>query len=130
MNKKRIIFICTHNSARSIMAEAILKHLYGDKFEVFSAGTNPSSVKEYTKIVLNEINIDTSGLYSKHVNEFLGQKFDYVITVCDNAKETCPFFPGGKNYIHKSFEDPISLEDFRRVRDKIYAWIKEFFDAL
>ncbi|MEO0143571.1 MAG: arsenate reductase ArsC [candidate division WOR-3 bacterium] len=130
MNKKRIIFICTHNSARSIMAEAILKHLYGDKFEVFSAGTNPSSVKEYTKIVLNEINIDTSGLYSKQVNEFLGQKFDYVITVCDNAKETCPFFPGGKNYIHKSFEDPISLEDFRRVRDKIYAWIKEFFDAL
>jgi arsenate reductase len=112
------------------MAEAILKHLYGDKFEVFSAGTNPSSVKEYTKIVLNEINIDTSGLYSKQVNEFLGQKFDYVITVCDNAKETCPFFPGGKNYIHKSFEDPISLEDFRRVRDKIYAWIKEFFDAL
>ncbi|MEO0202164.1 MAG: arsenate reductase ArsC [candidate division WOR-3 bacterium] len=128
--KKRVIFICTHNSARSIMAEAILKHLYGNKFEVFSAGTNPTSVKEFTKLVLSEINIETSNLYSKSVNEFLGQKFDYVITVCDSAKETCPFFPGGKHYIHKSFKDPQNLNDFREVRDEIYNWIKEFFNAL
>ncbi len=125
--KKRIIFICMHNSARSIMAEAILKHLYGDYYEVFSAGTEPSIVKENTKIVLKEIGINSSYLYSKSVNEFLDQNFDYVITVCDSAKETCPFFPGGKNYIHKSFKDPKTLEEFREVRDNIFEWIKEFF---
>lgn len=125
--KKRVIFICTHNSARSIMCEAILKHLYGDYYEVYSAGTHPTGIKEFTKVVLKEIGIDISDLYSKSINEFWGQKFDFVITVCDSAKETCPFFPGGKNYIHKSFKDPLTLEDFREVRNEIYEWIKEFF---
>ncbi|MCS7245277.1 MAG: arsenate reductase ArsC [candidate division WOR-3 bacterium] len=125
--KKTVLFICTHNSARSIMAEAILRHLYPKHYEVYSCGTQPSGIKENTKKVLSEIGIDTSQLYSKHLDEFKNKKFDYVITVCDSAKENCPFFPGGKQYIHKGFKDPETLEDFREVRDEIYAWIEEFF---
>ena len=131
--KKRVLFICTHNSARSQMAEGLLKALYGDKYEVFSAGTHPTRVNPYAIEVMKEIGIDISNHYSKSVNEFLGMKIDYVVTVCDSAKEECPYFPGGKAYIHKSFEDPSSvvgtheekLEVFRKVRDEIKKWIEK-----
>jgi len=134
--KKRVIFICTHNSARSQMAEGILKFLYGDKYEVFSAGTNPKDVNPFAVEVMKEIGVDISKNRAKSVNEFLGEEFDFVVTVCDNAKENCPFFPGGKKYIHKSFEDPSQfkgdkeeiLNFFRKVRDEIKDWIEKNFE--
>lgn len=133
--KKRVLFICTHNSARSQMAEGLLRALYGDRYEVYSAGTQPTEVNPYVIRVMAEIGIDISDHRSKSVEEFLDQEFDYVITVCDHAKETCPFFPGGKEYIHKGFDDPSSfsgsederLDFLRRVRDEIKEWIEETF---
>lgn len=133
--KKKVLFICTHNSARSQMAEGILRHLYGEFYEVFSAGTELSKVNPYAIKVMSEIDIDISYHRSKSVDEFLEKEFDYVVTVCDDAKETCPFFPGGKKYLHKSFEDPASfygseeekLNKFREVRDKIKNWIEKQF---
>jgi len=135
MDKKRVLFICTHNSARSQMAEGIMNALYGDKFQAFSAGTNPSKVNPLAKEVLKEIGIDISHHRSKSIDEFKGETFDYVVTVCDNAKENCPYFPGGKKYVHRGFMDPASVEGtyeeklsaFRKVRDEILNWIKEFF---
>jgi len=134
MDKKKVLFLCTHNSARSQMAEAIMRHYLGDYYEAYSAGTKPGKVNPYTIKVLEEIGINTSGLYSKSVEEFVGWEFDYVITVCDSAKEECPFFPG-KVVMHKSFPDPSSYEGseeeklnfFRRVRDEIRSWILETF---
>jgi arsenate reductase len=133
--KKRIIFICTHNSARSQMAEGILRTLYGDKFEVFSAGTEPTNVNPFAIEVMKEIGIDISKQRAKSVKEFLGEDFDLVVTVCDHAKESCPFFPGGKRYAHKGFEDPSQfkgndeeiLSGFRKVRDEIKEWIEKAF---
>lgn len=135
MDKKRVLFICTHNSARSQMAEGIMNALYGDKFQAFSAGTNPSKVNPLAIEVLKEIGIDISYHRSKSIDEFKGETFDYVVTVCDNAKENCPYFPGGKKYVHRGFMDPASVEGtyeeklsaFRKVRDEILNWIKEFF---
>ena len=135
-NKKRVIFICTHNSARSQMAEGILRDLYGDKFEVSSAGTAPSRVNPYAIRAMNEIDIDISGHRSKNLDRFLGKNFDYVVTVCDNARESCPVFKGGAGYMHKGFRDPSRfrgkdeeiLEGFRTVRDEIKSWIEEEFD--
>ena len=92
--KKRILFLCTGNSARSQMAEGFLGHLAGDKFEVYSAGVNPTQVNPLAIKVMDEVGIDTSKQKSKSIKEFLGQRFDYVITVCDNARQTCPVFPG------------------------------------
>src|ERR1039457_6342079 len=96
MEKKKVLILCTGNSCRSQMAEGILRHFGGDRFEVFSAGTKPSIVNPIAIKVMKEIGIDISGHRSKHVDEFKGQKIDYVITVCDNAKESCPIFPGVK----------------------------------
>ncbi len=135
MEKKKVIFICTHNSARSQMAEGIMNTLYGDKFIAFSAGTEPKGVNPLAIEVLKEIGIDISYHRSKSINEFKGEVFDYVVTVCDNAKENCPFLPGGKKYIHRSFLDPTRvegsyeerLEVFRKVRDEILRWIKDYF---
>ena len=133
--KKRVLFICTHNSARSQMAEGILRTLYGNTYEVYSAGTKPSGVNPYAIEVMKEIGIDISHHRSKSIEEFRGMSFDYVITVCDSAKENCPFFPGGKKYIHRSFEDPASfegteeekLEFFRKIREEIRNWIINTF---
>ncbi len=133
--KKRIIFICTHNSARSQMAEGILRALYGERFDVFSAGTEPKDVNPFAIKVMKEIGIDISKHRAKSVKEFLGEEFDLVVTVCDHAKENCPFFPGGKRYAHKGFEDPSQfrgdeeevLSAFRRVRDEIKEWIEKSF---
>lgn len=134
-NKKRVLFICTHNSARSQMAEGLLKALYGDRYEVYSAGTYPTEVNPYAIKVMSEIGIDISNHKSKSIEEFIGMDIDYVITVCDKAKEICPYFPGAKNYLHQSFEDPASyegneekkLEVFRKVRDQIKEWIIKTF---
>ena len=134
--KQRVLFICTHNSARSQMAEGILKKLYGDSYEVYSAGTQPTSVNPYAIKVMTEIGIDISSYRVKSVEEFLGMNLDYIVTVCDHAKATCPFFPGGVNYLHQGFEDPSQftgteaeiLAGFRRVRDEIKEWIENTFN--
>jgi arsenate reductase len=133
--KKRTLILCTGNSARSQIAEGFLRHLAGDRFEVFSAGTKPTGLNPNAVQVMAELGIDISNHRSKSLDEFSGQQFDYVITVCDNAKEACPFFPGSGERIHQGFEDPDAapkesqLESFRRVRDKISSWLSEFVDG-
>jgi arsenate reductase (thioredoxin) len=133
--KKRVLILCTGNSARSQMAEGILRHGGGDGIEVESAGVKPSSVRPEAIQVMREIGVDISAHRSKSVDEFIGRDFDAVITVCDNAKETCPVFPGTTERIHRSFEDPPPpgvgsdeerLSIFRRVRDEIHEWMKDF----
>ena len=133
--KKRVLILCTGNSARSQMAEGLLRHFGGDKFAVESAGVAPSSVRPEAIEAMREIDIDISAHRSKSADEFVGQEFDFIITVCDNAKETCPVFPGKATRIHQSFEDPppetvgdyeSRLEVFRRVRDEIRDWMKLF----
>ncbi len=133
--KKRVLILCTGNSARSQMAEGLLRELGKGKFEVESAGVAPSSVRREAVEAMREIGIDISAHRSKSANEFVGQNFDYIITVCDNAKETCPVFPGQATRIHQSFEDPppetaldyeSRLKIFRRVRDKISDWLNLF----
>jgi arsenate reductase len=129
-SKKKVLFLCTHNSARSQMAEGILKTYYKDKYESFSAGVQPTHVNPYAVEVMKEIGIDLSDQHSKSINDFKNEKFDYVVTVCDNAKETCPFFPGEK-IIHKGFNDPADtdgsieeiLTSFEKIRDEIKDWI-------
>ena len=129
--KKRVLFICTHNSARSQMAEALLRALYGEKYDACSAGTQPSQINPDAVRVMKEIGIDISRRRSKSVDEFRGWKFDLVVTVCDQARESCPLFPGAKNYLHQGFEDPSGFEGteaeklalFRKVRDEIKTWI-------
>lgn len=132
--KKKVLFICTHNSARSQMAEGFLNALYGDRYEAYSAGIEPDRVNPYAVKVMTEIGIDISKQRSKSIEEFRGKNFDYVVTVCDQAKEACPFFPGGKIF-HKGFENPSEfkgtedeiLAKVRRVRDEIKDWIEKTF---
>lgn len=132
--KSRVLILCTGNSARSQMAEGLFRAALGERFDVSSAGTNPSSVRPEAIAVMQEIGIDISGHRSKAVDEFLGQEFRYVITVCDNAKENCPVFPGGVERIHWSFEDPAAVAGteeqkraaFRRIRDQIDGRIRSF----
>jgi len=134
--KKKIIFVCTYNSVRSQMAEGLFRNLYNDRYEVYSAGfyetgINPNAIK-----VMKEIGIDISHQYSKSLEKFKDMEFDYVVTLCDEAEDKCPFFLGGKKYIHKGFEDPAQfkgsedeiLNTFRRVRDEIRDWIEETFE--
>lgn len=129
---KRVLILCTGNSVRSQMAEGLLRQMAGDHFDVVSAGTKPVGLNPDAVKAMSEIGIDISAHRSKLVDEFAGQQFDYVITVCDNAKESCPIFPGGGARIHHSFGDPTAapkdrqFELFRRVRDEISSWIKEF----
>ncbi|MFN7946310.1 MAG: arsenate reductase ArsC [Blastocatellia bacterium] len=134
-DKTRVLILCTGNSARSQMAEGILRHDGGVAFEVHSAGTRASFVRPEAIAALREIGIDISGHRSKSVDEFAGQTFDYVITVCDHAREICPVFPGKTRMIHHSFEDPPApgvgddesrMAIFRRVRDEIRAWLQGF----
>jgi arsenate reductase len=134
-DKKRVLILCTGNSARSQMAEGILRHDGGNNFEAFSAGTKPGIVRPEAIEVMKEIGIDISDHRSKSLDEYLGEEFDYVITVCNNAAENCPIFPGKAERIHQSFEDPpppgVGDDDqrmaiFRRVRDEIRAWMKGF----
>ena len=132
-HRKRILILCTGNSARSQMAEGLLRHDAGDRFEVFSAGTKPSLVRPEAIAAMRELGIDISSHRSKGVDEFTGHQFDYVLTVCDNANESCPVFPAKTVTIHHSFEDPAALEGseeerlaaFRRVRDELQRYLSE-----
>ncbi len=130
--RQRVLFLCTGNSARSQMAEGLLRHMAGDRFEVFSAGTRPAGLSPNAVTAMAEIGIDIVGSRSKSVDEFAGQQFDYVFTVCDNAKEACPIFPGGGRRLHQSFEDPAAapadqqLAVFRKVREQIAARLRLF----
>ncbi|MFO7677108.1 MAG: arsenate reductase ArsC [Thermoplasmatota archaeon] len=133
-SKKTVLFLCTHNSCRSQMAEGLLNAMYPDRFKAFSAGIQKKTVNPNALQVMKEIGIDISMHYSKLITDFQGKEFDYVVTVCDNVKETCPYFPG-KHVIHKSFQDPSSFKGdadetliiFRRVRDEIKFWIEKEF---
>lgn len=134
-NHKRILVLCTGNSARSQMGEGLFRHEGGAGYDVFSAGTKPASVRPEAIAVMREAGIDISGHRSKSVDEFAGQSFDYVVTVCDNARDNCPAFPGGTQRVHWSLEDPAAvagseterLSAFRRIRDQIHERVKEFF---
>ena len=131
---KRVLFVCTGNKARSQMAEGLLRHFAGGRFEVHSAGTQPSGLADETVAVMREIGIDTSGQRSKHVDEFLGQTFDYVVTVCDSARQACPVFPGEGRRLHWDVEDPADTEHagvtrlnaFRKSRDTLRVFIEAF----
>ena len=126
-----MLFLCTHNSARSQMAEGLLRHLAGDRFEVISAGTEATHVRPLAVRAMEELGVDISGQASKTLDRYLGESFDYVITVCDDANEACPVFPGAEKRLHWSFEDPSAatgtdderLNVFRTVRDRIRARI-------
>jgi arsenate reductase (thioredoxin) len=130
----RVLFVCTGNSARSVMAEALLRHHGGDRFEVYSAGTIPKGINPLTLRVLAEAGIDASGARSKSVEEFLGQSFDYVVTVCDQARQVCPVFPGVHESLHWGYEDPAEatgtdeerLAVFRRVFIQIGERVRQF----
>ena len=131
---KKVLILCTGNSARSQMAEGLFRHEGGDRYEVFSAGTRPSLVRPEAIAVLKEIGIDIASHRSKSVDEFIGQPLDLVITVCDNAKEACPVFPGRTLRLHWPFEDPAHVEGskeereaaFRKVRNQIRKRIRAF----
>lgn len=132
--KKRVLILCTANSARSQMSEGLLRHDHGERFEVASAGSKATLVRPEAIKVMAEIGIDITGHRSKVVDEFASQSFDYVLTVCDNARESCPIFPGHANRMHHQFEDPAAVEgteaqrlaSFRKVRDQI----REYFRSL
>jgi arsenate reductase len=133
--KKQILFLCTHNSCRSQMAEAIANHYLGNQCQAFSAGTEATRVNPLAALVLSELGIDTSLLRSKTIDEFDGQTFDHVVTLCGDANEKCPLFFGGVERIHRGFDDPsrlsgseeLILPEFRRVRDEIKNWIIDYF---
>ena len=152
MTKQKILFICTHNSARSQMAEALLRHIYGDKYEAYSAGTNPTKINPYAIKVLSELGIDATKQYSKGLEEYSETEIDLAVAVCQNsAKTVCtlcssplsmnrPLIVNAKlhktkNYIIHGFEDPSEIEGseeeklaaFRRIRDEIKAWLTEYF---
>lgn len=131
----KVLFLCTGNSARSQMAEGYLRHAAGNEYEAFSAGTDPVGLNPLAVEAMREIGIDISQQRSKHVREFLGAKFPFVVTVCDRAREQCPIFPGAIRFIHWSFPDPAAaqgsheerLQAFRQVRDQITRHIDEQF---
>jgi arsenate reductase len=143
--KKKVLFLCTHNSARSQMAEGLLRGIYGDRYESYSAGVKATTVNPLAVLAMKEIGIDISSQYSKTPQEFQDTIFDVAVTVCDNAKTACPICstnlelpsksPRAKEVIHYSFEDPAAavgseeekLEVFRRVRDEIKDWISKTF---
>lgn len=127
--KKRILFVCVHNSARSQMAEAILRDLYGERYEAFSAGTAPTSIHPLAAMVMAEKGIDISRQHAKGLDELKDMHFDLAVTVCGPAS-SCPFVPGAGAVVHKEFQDPSASPDistFRSVRDEIFGWIKEAF---
>jgi len=130
--KKTILFICVHNSARSQMAEGLINVFYADRFEAASGGTTATRVHPAAIKAMAEIGVDISGHRSKSLDEFEGRRFDHVVMVCDDKQADCPFFPGGREYIHHAFDDPAActgtdeeiLACFRRSRDEIRAWIE------
>ncbi|MEP7211695.1 MAG: arsenate reductase ArsC [Acidobacteriota bacterium] len=136
MAKKRsVLILCTGNSARSQMAEGLLRHICGDRYDIYSAGTAPSSVRREPMAVMLEVGIDISDNRSKSVDEFAGREIDYVLTVCDNAQENCPYFPARTTLIHRDFEEPAEVRGdeetrfaaFRRARDQIREYLETEF---
>lgn len=135
MKKLKVLFLCTHNSARSQMAEGLLRTMYGDRFEAYSAGTEVTLVNPYVIKSMAEIGIDLTSHWSKHLNEFINEDIDYVVTVCDSANEVCPYFPNAKNRLHRSFPDPAKLNGdeekilgaVAKVREEIKSWLQETF---
>ena len=131
---KTVLFICTHNSARSQMAEAYLNKLYGDKYKASSAGTHPTRINPHVVKVMAEEGVDLSGARSKNLEEYLDRNFDLVVTVCDGAREECPIFPGDE-LIHHAFRDPSTLRgseeevlaQVREIRDEIKGWVRDQF---
>ncbi|MFA4826310.1 MAG: arsenate reductase ArsC [Methanoregula sp.] len=136
--KTRVIFVCTANAARSQMAEGLLRAKYGDRYEVFSAGTRQSKVSTRAITVMQEIGIDIAHHRSKTLAEFEGKSFDLAVTLCDNAHAICPLVSGAKKTIHKGFSDPhlipgtdeTILDEYRRVRDDIAGWIETEFKTV
>jgi arsenate reductase len=136
MNRTRILVLCTGNSARSQMGEGLFREVGGSGYQVFSAGTRPSHVRPEAIAVMREIGIDISRHRSKSVDEFAGQEFDFVVTVCDSARDQCPVLPGAAKRIHWSLEDPAAvggteeerLAAFRRIRDQLREHVKAFVD--
>ena len=132
----RVLFLCTHNSARSQIAEALLQHYGGGDFDVVSAGTEETTVNPFAIRVLADAGIDWSRAQSKTIDRFLGERFDYVITVCDRARESCPVFPGSENTLHWGLDDPSEargtddekLAAFRRTREELAARLRPFID--
>ena len=135
--KKKIIFICTGNACRSQIAEGLLRNLASDKFSVFSAGSHPSQVHPMSVAVMEEVGIDISHHTSDPISDYVDHGIDVVITVCDNAKQACPVFPGYAEHIHWSIEDPfngwdfdpLDLDNFRKVREEINSRIKDFLQV-
>jgi arsenate reductase len=135
--KKRVLFICTHNAARSQMAEGFIRALYGDRYEAYSAGTEPTQVHPCAIKVMQEAGIDVSTYRSKGLEEFDGQQFDYVVTLCADAQEACPIFIGGETYLHHAFDDPAQVKEalteadecspFRAVLGELKEWIEATF---
>ena len=134
MEKKSVLILCTGNSARSQMAEGLLRNDAGDRFDVESAGIKPSIVRPEAIAVMKEVGIDISGQRSKHLDEFEGRQFDYVLTVCDNARESCPVFFGAATRLHHNFDDPSAMDGseearmvlFRRVREELREYLRNF----
>lgn len=133
--KQRVLFICVHNSARSQLAEALLRHLHGDRYESFSAGAEATRVRPEVLAVLAEAGIDATAQYSKPLDEFDGQRFDYAVTVCNESTEACPFFAGAEHHLNWDLDDPAQaaggeqerLAVFRRTRDEVRRRIEETF---
>ena len=139
--KQRILYLCTGNSCRSQMAQGLTNALHGGEFEAHSAGVEPKDVDPRAVKVMAEIGIDISGQASKTLDQFIGQDWDWVVTLCDNARESCPFFPGGARRVHKGFDDPPHLAataaneeeamgQYRRVRDEIRAMVEHLPGSL
>jgi arsenate reductase len=131
--KKKVLFICSHNAARSQMAEGYLRARYGDRYEAFSAGTEPEPVHPMAVAVMKEIGVDISGQQSKPLGDFNGVEMDLAVTVCDSASAACPFFPWANENVHAEFPDPVGkggneaqrLAVFRDIRDRIVSWIDQ-----
>ena len=123
--KARVLFLCTHNSARSQMAEGLLRHLGGDRFEAYSAGTQATHVRPLAIRAMDEIGVDISGQESKTLDRYLGKPFDYVIAVCDDANEACPFFPGAERRLHWSVADPSAAEGTDEERLKVFRSVRD-----
>jgi len=135
MKKTSVLFVCTHNSARSQMAEGLLRDRYGDRYDVYSAGTERTHVRPLAIEVMDELDIDLSDHTSKTIDDLGDRTFDVVVTVCDDAREACPYLPAEKKNVHRSFDDPSAAEGtaeerrvvFRRVRNELADWIDEAF---
>jgi arsenate reductase (thioredoxin) len=136
VSKKNVLFLCTHNAVRSQMAEALLNHICGDRYTAFSAGSDPTQLDPLVISVMSEIGIDISHHRSKGLEVFKDSMLDYIVTVCDQAHESCPHFAGGNLRIHKSFSDPAKFQgkreaviaEYRRIRDDIKEWIEKEFN--